>query len=113
MHSSDSRETDLILHELELGDDMALERLLALHRDYMKHVVELRLEPSLRGRVDPSDVVQETQLVVADRIDNFLAQLVKSIKFPSPRANDPRAQPGQRPPDTCVANLGCIRGVKA
>jgi RNA polymerase sigma-70 factor, ECF subfamily len=65
-------ETDRLLARVEQGDRECLGRLLGLHRDYVKRVVELRMGEDLRGRVDPSDVVQETQLVVTRRIDDFL-----------------------------------------
>jgi RNA polymerase sigma-70 factor (ECF subfamily) len=39
----------------------------------MRRVVELRLDPRMRPRLDPSDVVQEAQLEVARRIDYYLA----------------------------------------
>jgi RNA polymerase sigma-70 factor, ECF subfamily len=68
----DTSETDRLLAQLEQGDRECLGRLLTLHREYVKRVVELRMGEDLRGRVDPSDVVQETQLVVLRRIDDFL-----------------------------------------
>jgi RNA polymerase sigma-70 factor, ECF subfamily len=68
----DTSETDRLLTQLEQGDRECLGRLLALHREYVRRVVELRMGDDLRGRVDPSDVVQETQLVVMRRIDDFL-----------------------------------------
>lgn len=72
MNEHDSSETDRLLARVEQGDRECLGRLLALHREYVKRVVELRMGDDLRGRVDPSDVVQETQLVVMRRIDDFL-----------------------------------------
>ena len=55
-----------------MGNFMALERLFAHHRNYLRQVVDLRLEPSLRKRVDPSDIVQETLSVASQRIEDFL-----------------------------------------
>jgi RNA polymerase sigma-70 factor (ECF subfamily) len=71
---SDSSETDRLLDLLDRGDKSALEHLLACHRDYVKRVVELRMDDALRARVDPSDVVQETQMMVMNRIDDYLQQ---------------------------------------
>src|SRR5262249_38721483 len=42
------------------------------HRPYLLRVVELRLDPKLRGRVDPSDVVQEAQLDAFRRLADYL-----------------------------------------
>jgi RNA polymerase sigma-70 factor, ECF subfamily len=61
-----------LLRRVGAGDTAALEELLALHRPLMHRVVEVRMEPALRGRIDPSDVVQEAQLEVARRIDDYL-----------------------------------------
>ena len=78
---SDSSETERLLHQLDHGDRSALEKLLSNHRDYVKRVVELRMEGALRGRVDPSDVVQETQLMVTNRIDDFLQRRPTSFRI--------------------------------
>jgi RNA polymerase sigma-70 factor (ECF subfamily) len=51
-----------------------LEELLAQHRAGLRHFVEFHLDPRLRARVDPSDVVQDTQLELVRRIDDFLAR---------------------------------------
>jgi RNA polymerase sigma-70 factor (ECF subfamily) len=77
---SDSSETDRLLERLERGDKSVLERLLAHHRDYVKRVVDLRMDDALRARVDPSDVVQETQMVVMNRIDEYLCRRPTSFR---------------------------------
>src|SRR5206468_187588 len=48
--------------------------LLTGQRDALLLMVELRLGAGLRGRIDPSDVVQEAQLEAARRIDDYLAR---------------------------------------
>jgi RNA polymerase sigma-70 factor (ECF subfamily) len=77
---SDSSETDRLLDLLDRGDKSALEHLLACHRDFVKRVVELRMDDALRARVDPSDVVQETQMMVMNRIDDYLQQRSTSFR---------------------------------
>lgn len=42
-------------------------------RPRLRRMVELRLNPRLRGRVDPSDVLQEAFLEASRRLDGFLA----------------------------------------
>lgn len=68
----DSDETRDLLEEVRAGDRQAFERLFARHRGPLRDFVERRLDPRVRARVDPSDVVQETQLEVYQRLDDFL-----------------------------------------
>lgn len=51
----------------ELGE--ALE----VHRARLRRLVELRLDPRIRGRVDASDVIQETQVEALQRGEEYLA----------------------------------------
>jgi RNA polymerase sigma-70 factor (ECF subfamily) len=68
----DSDETRGLLEEARTGDRRAFDRLLARHRPELRQFVELRMDPRMRGRVDASDVVQETQLEVYRRLADFL-----------------------------------------
>jgi RNA polymerase sigma-70 factor (ECF subfamily) len=63
---------DTLLQRAGAGDAAALDQLLAMHRPFMCRVVEVRMDAALRGRIDPSDVVQEAQLEVARRIGDYL-----------------------------------------
>jgi RNA polymerase sigma-70 factor, ECF subfamily len=71
--------TDRLLNLAQAGDKDALDALLDGHRDYLRRVIELRMEDGLRKRVDASDVVQETQLAAAGRIGHYLAN--RSVSF--------------------------------
>ncbi|MCA9193937.1 MAG: sigma-70 family RNA polymerase sigma factor [Planctomycetales bacterium] len=71
-HSSHVNEIERLLGEFQAGNKNALNLLIEHERDYLRRLIDLRLEPALRGRVDPSDVVQETMIVVSQRIDDFL-----------------------------------------
>lgn len=71
---TDSEETRRLLEHVHAGDPGALDRLFALHRACVRRMVELRLDPKLRQRVDPSDVVQEAQLEAARRMTGYLAR---------------------------------------
>ncbi len=72
--SPDSAETCALLERIRRGDAQALEALLRRCRPELRDFVELHLDPRLRARVDPSDVVQETQLELVRRMDDFLSK---------------------------------------
>jgi RNA polymerase sigma-70 factor (ECF subfamily) len=80
MPASDSGTTADLLDAVQRGDCRAVDLLLALHRGYLKRVVDVRLDPCLRGRLDPSDVVQETLAVASRRIGDFLARRPTSFR---------------------------------
>ena len=73
---ADSGQTQSLLNEIARGDRQALERLLERHRPGVHAFIEARLDPKLRTRLDPSDVVQEAQMEVARRMDDFLRRLL-------------------------------------
>ena len=77
----DSTKTEQILARVQQGDRASLAQLLTAHRPYMKRIVELRMEKELQARVDPSDIVQETSLVVSRRIDDFLERRPTSFRI--------------------------------
>jgi RNA polymerase sigma-70 factor (ECF subfamily) len=68
----DSTQTHDLLAQVASGDAEALERLLERYRPGLHAFVEARFDPHLRSRMDPSDVVQEAQLEVVRRMDDFL-----------------------------------------
>src|ERR671923_1650966 len=68
----DSDETQHLLDELRAGDGRAFGRLFARHRPYLRRLVALRLDTRLRARLDPSDVVQDTQLEAFRRLPDYL-----------------------------------------
>src|SRR5262245_32028544 len=70
----DSVETQNLLQRVRAGETAATDLLLERHRPYLRRLVELRLDPKMRGRVDPSDVVQEAQLEALRRLDGYLKQ---------------------------------------
>jgi RNA polymerase sigma-70 factor (ECF subfamily) len=55
------------------GDRQALAEIFDRYRDRLRRMVELRLDPRLRARLDASDVVQEAFLDVARDLDAYLA----------------------------------------
>jgi RNA polymerase sigma-70 factor (ECF subfamily) len=65
-------QTDELLGRVAAGDAAALDELMAGVRPFMRRVVEVRIDPRLRARIDPSDVVQETLVEATRRIRDFL-----------------------------------------
>lgn len=53
------------------GDQRALARLFDQFRLPLRRMVELRMDDRLKGRVDPSDVLQEAYLDLAAKLENF------------------------------------------
>lgn len=52
------------------GDEDVLAELLSEHRDRILRMVQLRMDMRIRGRVDPSDVVQEAFVEISRRVKN-------------------------------------------
>jgi RNA polymerase sigma-70 factor (ECF subfamily) len=70
----DSAQTQRLLEQLANGDDAARNQLFERHRPYLSRLVELRMDPRLRVRVDPSDVVQEAHMEANRRLAAYLDQ---------------------------------------
>src|SRR5947209_19277968 len=110
----DSETTRALLEQLAGGDRQALEPLLARHRPDLASFIDFHLDAALRARLDPSDVVQEAQLEVARRMDDFLERrpmpfhlwvrktayqrLLNAPAGPGPRPRG-RSPPRRPPPD--------------
>lgn len=71
MAAADSEIADLI-PLAQAGDASALGRLLDLHRDYLRGLAVQQLAPKLKGRLDGSDIVQQTCLSVHKQIGEFV-----------------------------------------
>ena len=65
-------ETDLLLPRAAAGDTVALAALFARHRKRLRQMVRLRLDRRLQGRVDPSDVLQEAYLDLAEKVTEYV-----------------------------------------
>jgi RNA polymerase sigma-70 factor (ECF subfamily) len=70
----DSAETESLLQQVRAGDRRAFDQLFARHRPYLCRFVALSLDPKLRARLDPSDLVQEAHLEAVRRLPAYLAQ---------------------------------------
>ena len=67
-----SPETQELLNQAMQGEAGAVERLLETHREPLRRMVGLRLDPALAGRVDASDIVQDVMLEVSQRLADYL-----------------------------------------
>jgi RNA polymerase sigma-70 factor (ECF subfamily) len=61
----DPDDSEELLRRAAAGDQAALAALWERHRARLRLMVRLRLDRRLRGRIDPSDVLQEAYLVLA------------------------------------------------
>jgi RNA polymerase sigma-70 factor (ECF subfamily) len=71
---SDSSELSGLLQRAAGGDQDALRELFARYRDRLKRMVHLRLSRRLQGRVDDSDVLQESFLEISRRLNEYLQE---------------------------------------
>src|SRR4051812_686153 len=76
--SDNSDHTMRLLEQAIEGELDGFGTLLAEHRERRRRMVALRLDRRLQGRIDPSDVIQETYLEASAR----LADYVRSPSMP-------------------------------
>src|SRR5438874_1836730 len=72
LRENNSAEIVRLIERARAGDPDAQEEIFARHRDRLRRMVDLRLDPRLQARLDASDVVQEAYLDVAQRLDDYL-----------------------------------------
>jgi len=70
-------ETPLI-NRIIRGDRDALAELFTLYRPRLWRMVNFRLDPRLRGRVDPDDILQDAWVNAVARINHFLTDASRS-----------------------------------
>lgn len=63
-----------LLHQAKQGDQQAVGTLFEHFRVRLKRMVRLRMDRRLKGRVDPSDVLQEAFLEVYQRFAKYAAE---------------------------------------
>ena len=62
---------ETLLRAARAGDERALGELLDLYRAYLSLLARLQIGRRLQGRLDPSDLVQETFLAAGNSFDQF------------------------------------------
>ncbi len=67
-------DTDELVRRATSGDDAALAKLFGRYRKRLRQMVRLRLDRRLQGRVDPSDVLQEAYIDLAQRLPGYVRE---------------------------------------
>jgi len=70
--TEESTEVSELLQRAGDGDETALDRLFSQHRERLKRMVRLRMSRRLQGRVDDSDVLQESYLEISRKLGDYL-----------------------------------------
>jgi RNA polymerase sigma-70 factor (ECF subfamily) len=65
-------DTQELLDKAKQGNAAAVEQLLAQHREPIRRMIDLRLDPAIVQRLDASDVVQEVLLEANRRLPDYL-----------------------------------------
>jgi RNA polymerase sigma-70 factor (ECF subfamily) len=69
--TSAAPDTDDLVRLAGEGDATAMGELFERHRARLAKMVEVRMDPRLRGRLDPSDVIQESLAAASQRIGHY------------------------------------------
>jgi RNA polymerase sigma-70 factor (ECF subfamily) len=72
--TGESSEEERLLRQAAQGDPEQFGARLQHYRPRLLRMVSLRLDPRLHGRIDPSDVIQETFLEASARLAEYLRQ---------------------------------------
>jgi RNA polymerase sigma-70 factor (ECF subfamily) len=63
----------------EAGDPAAWGEILMSHQERLRRMVTFRLDPRLRGRIDPADVVQEAFAAAAEHRSDYFRQITTPL----------------------------------
>jgi RNA polymerase sigma-70 factor (ECF subfamily) len=78
---SDFPETEDLLAQARAGQQGAVDRLLDVHREPLRRMIGLRLDPALAARVDASDIVQDVLLEAHRRLEDYLRNPVMPFRL--------------------------------
>jgi RNA polymerase sigma-70 factor (ECF subfamily) len=70
--ADDDPDSSELLHRAGAGDQSALGELFDRHRARLRRMVQIRLARRLKGRIDPSDVLQDTFLELCRSLSQYL-----------------------------------------
>ncbi len=69
----EEEQTQELLNAARQGDREAINRLMERHRNALRRLVQMRLDPKIQRRIDVSDVVQDALLDANRRLEEYLA----------------------------------------
>jgi RNA polymerase sigma-70 factor (ECF subfamily) len=69
--SDDPSRVDDLVRRATGGEEKALAELFAQHRSRLRQMVKVRLDRRLQGRVDPSDVLQDAFVDLAEKLPEY------------------------------------------
>ncbi len=72
--TTEAADDSALLQRAAAGDQEALSDLFARYRDRLKRMIHLRLSRRLQGRVDDSDILQESYLEIARQLPEYAAE---------------------------------------
>lgn len=62
---------ETLLQRAKEGDESSLAELFSLYKQQLRAMIAFRLDRNLKGRIDPSDILQEAYLDLAKRLSGF------------------------------------------
>ena len=65
-------DTDMLVDRARSGDLTSVAVLMQRHRQRLKKMIDARMDPRLRSRVDPSDVIQDALTTAAQQLTEYL-----------------------------------------
>ena len=65
-------DTEELLERASRGDQQAIGQLLTRYRPRLRQMVTVRMDPRLKSRIDPSDVVQEALMDASRMLPEYL-----------------------------------------
>jgi RNA polymerase sigma-70 factor (ECF subfamily) len=71
---SNHEDTEVLISRVRSGDVVALDLLLMRHQQRLRSLIAFRMDRRLSARFDPSDVVQSTLAVAAQRLPAYLRE---------------------------------------
>jgi len=77
---SESAELHDLLQKALAGNAEAFEQLFQCHRDTLRQIVALRMDPRLSSRVDASDIIQDAHAVATQRFPDYLERQPVSFR---------------------------------
>lgn len=68
----ENMKTEQLLAQAKVGDEGAINQLMARHRNSLRQLIRMRLDQQIQRRVDVSDVVQDVLIEANRRLQRFL-----------------------------------------